>query len=43
MEPLKGDDLRWFSLRELPPNLIPYLKQAISCLVQGVAYSEYGW
>ena len=43
MEPLKCNDLRWFPLRKLPPNLIPYVKQAIRCLMQGIVYSEYGW
>ena len=43
MEPLKCDDLRWFCLHKLPPNLIPYVQQAITCLIQGIAYSEYGW
>ena len=43
MEPQKCDDLRWFSLRKLPPDLIPYVRQAITCLIRGLGYSEYGW
>lgn len=43
MEPNKCDNLAWFSLDELPENIIEYVKQAITCYRDGVHYSEYGW
>ncbi len=42
-EPDKCDDLRWFPLDALPPNIIPYIKQAIECYRKGIIYSEFGW
>lgn len=43
MEPTKCDDLQWFELNNLPDNTIPYIKQAINCIKENVAYSEYGF
>jgi mutator protein MutT len=43
MEPNKCDDLQWFKLDKLPDNTIPYIKQAINCIKENVAYSEYGF
>jgi 8-oxo-dGTP diphosphatase len=42
-EPNKCDGLDWFSLDQLPPNIIPYIKQALEFYQKGVPYSEYGW
>lgn len=42
-EPDKCDDLRWFSLDNLPENVVDYIKVAIEHYNNGVAYSEYGW
>lgn len=42
-EPDKCDDLSWFSLDNLPSNIIPYIKQAIDCYQKGIIYSEFGW
>jgi 8-oxo-dGTP pyrophosphatase MutT (NUDIX family) len=42
-EPHKCDDLSWFSLSELPVNIMPYISQAILCVTSGIFYSEYGW
>jgi len=39
----KCDDLRWFPLNKLPPNTIPYIRQAIECYLDKKSYSETGW
>jgi ADP-ribose pyrophosphatase YjhB (NUDIX family) len=41
MEPEKCDDLSWFPLDNLPPNTIPYIKQALESYQQGIYYSEW--
>ena len=43
MESHKCDDLTWFEIDGLPSNVIPYVKQAIECVRNKVAYSEHGW
>jgi len=44
MEPNKAEKVEWFKLSELPPNTVPYVKQAIELgLMKGIIYSEYGW
>ena len=42
-EPNKCDDLSWFSLDELPENIIDYVKVAIEKYKEGVVYTEFGW
>lgn len=42
-EPEKCDDLRWFPLKKLPVNTIPYIRHAIECYQEKIFYSEFGW
>jgi len=42
-EPNRCDDLGWFNIATLPDNIIPYIKQAIKCVLHKTFYSEYGW
>ena len=43
MEPHKCDELRWFTMDELPDNVIPYIREALQCVESGIFYSEYDW
>lgn len=43
MEPNKCDDLKWFPIDEIPNNIIPYIKRAISCIKKRRIYSEFGF
>jgi 8-oxo-dGTP pyrophosphatase MutT (NUDIX family) len=42
-EPHKCDDLGWFDMENLPENTIPYVRQAINCIIKEQFYSEFGW
>jgi hypothetical protein len=42
-EPDKCDELRWCSVDALPENTIPYVKQAIQNLRDGIVFEEFGW
>jgi len=42
-EPDKCDDLSWYSIENLPSNLIPCVRQAIECIKKGILYSEFDW
>ena len=43
MEPDKCDELRWFSLKNLPKNIIPETKLAIENIKKKIFYGEIGW
>lgn len=42
-EPNKCDDLMWAAPDHLPPNTIPYIRQALMNFRSGNWYSEFGW
>ena len=39
----KHSEVTWFSLNELPKNIIVRNKQALEMMQKGIPYSEYGW
>ncbi len=41
MEPEKHDDLSWFSLNQLPDNIVKSMHSAIEYYKQGITYSEF--
>ncbi len=42
-EPDKCGDLDWFSLKELPDEIIPYIKEVLLNIEKRIIYSEYGF
>jgi len=42
-EPDKCDEIGWFSLDELPSNMVPKTKAGIENYLQGQMYSEFDW
>ena len=38
-----ADQAEWFSLNELPENIIPFLKATLENYKNGIFYSEFGW
>lgn len=40
-EPDKCDDLSWYSLDNLPDNMLPFVKLVLIDIAHGVNYSEY--
>lgn len=43
LEPHKCSELAWHPLRQLPPNMVPYVRHAILQTLAGEVYSEFGW
>ncbi len=43
IEPGKCEELRWFSIRQLPGNTVPYIRIAIENWQKKIFYSEVGW
>jgi len=43
MEPEKSDDLRWFSLDDLPENITPATQDGLKALKAGVKFAESGF
>lgn len=42
-EPNKCDAMDWFSLDQLPENILPYIKVALENYKDKVAFSTFGW
>lgn len=42
-EPDKCDDIHWYSQDDLPDNLIPYVRQALTHYRAKVPFSLFGW
>jgi len=42
-EPHKCSALAWYSLDRLPPNVIPYVRQALVNYQRGVWFDSFGW
>lgn len=43
LEPNKCDELEWYSLDDLPPNVIPYVRRALDHACEGRWFESYGW
>ena len=43
MEPDKCDDLRWFSIHDLPANTVPAVRFAVGNYRNGVWFGSMGW
>jgi len=43
MEPDKCDDLKWFSINDLPENIVSYVKHALEQIEKNKFYSELGF
>lgn len=41
VEPHKCSDLRWFSINDLPDQMIPMVRQVLESVARGGRYSEY--
>ena len=41
-EPEKCDDLRWVDFRDLPDNMVPYVRQALWNHLHEVPFDEFG-
>ena len=42
-EPDKCDDLSWHSVNDLPPNMVPYVRQALKNYLDGKVFDSFGW
>jgi len=43
MEPEKCGEINWFSINNLPVNIVPYARESINYYLKGISFSHYGW
>jgi 8-oxo-dGTP diphosphatase len=43
LEPNKCDELAWYPLKDLPRNVIPYVRRAIDNMRDRRLFESYGW
>lgn len=43
LEPNRHDDLQWFSLDNLPENMVVAHRHALEMIQKQIVYSEHGW
>ncbi len=43
IETNKCDDLNWFTVNQLPPNMVPYVRAGIENYDNKILFSEFGW
>ena len=43
LEPEKCGGLEWFEMESLPQETIPYVRETLECIKQGIWYREEGW
>lgn len=43
LEPHKCAELRFFDLKDLPNNMVPYVKEGIRCSLNNIKFTEFGW
>lgn len=42
-EPDKCKELKFFSIKQLPTNMVPYVAYGIECVINKIPQSTYGW
>lgn len=43
LEPHKCDELKFYSLNNIPEKTAPFIRYAIDCMIKGQFFSEFGW
>ena len=42
-EPDKCDELSWYFVRDLPTNMVPYVRRALKNYQESRFFESYGW
>jgi ADP-ribose pyrophosphatase YjhB (NUDIX family) len=43
MEPDKHNKVEWFSITDLPENIVDYIKSGLAAISKAEPYEEFGW